>query len=82
MLPPRTPEALSACFTQAVQAQQQGDRKTAETKYRQILAAVPNHLDTAHNLAILLGDQQRHGEALALWQGVLAAAPDSIDARI
>lgn len=82
MLPPRTPEALFACFTQAVQAQQQGDRKTAETKYRQILAAVPNHLDTAHNLAILLGDQQRHGEALALWQDVLAAAPDSIDARI
>lgn len=81
-LPPRTPEALSACFAKAVQAQQQGDRATAETHYRLILDVVPQHLDTAHNLAILLGDQQRHGEALALWQGVLAAAPDSTDARI
>ncbi len=79
---PRTPEALSACFARAVQAQQLGDRTTAEANYRLILAAVPQHLDTAHNLAVLLGDQQRHGEALALWQSVLHAAPDSVDARI
>lgn len=79
---PQTPEALSACFAQAVQAQQRGDRHTAERHYRQILAVVPQHLDTAHNLAILLGDQQRHADALALWQGVLAALPGSIDARI
>lgn len=54
----------------------------AEANYRLILASAPNHLDTAHNLAILLGDQQRHGEALALWQSVLKALPDSTDARI
>jgi len=80
--PPRTPQALAACFAQAVQAQQQGDRARAEANYRQILSVVPDHLDTAHNLAILLGDQQRHGEALALWQTVLAASPRSSDARI
>ena len=55
---------LGAWFSQAAQAQQQGQGAVAETLYRRILAAVPGHLDTAHNLAVLLGDQQRHGEAL------------------
>lgn len=79
---PKTPTELTAYFAEAVQAQQRGDRATAETRYRTILAAVPGHLDTAHNLAILLGDQQRHEEALALWQNVQAAEPGSIDACI
>ena len=79
---PGTPEALFVRFSQAVQAQQQGNHALAEAAYRSILAVVPQHLDTAHNLSALLGDQQRHGDALALWQSVLAAAPDSIDARI
>lgn len=83
MRPPLTsPQALSDCFAQAVRAQQSGDRALAEANYRLILAAAPNHLDTAHNLAILLGDQQRHNEALALWQSVLKALPDCTDARI
>ncbi len=79
---PKTPAELTACFAAAVQAQQRGDRAVAEANYRSILATVPGHLDTAHNLAILLGDQQRHGEALALWQSVQAAEPGSIDACI
>lgn len=73
---------LGAWFSQAAQAQQQGQGAAAETLYRRILAAVPGHLDTAHNLAVLLGDQQRHGEALQLWQTVLQAQPRSADARI
>lgn len=73
---------LSARFSEAVRAQQAGDRNKAEMAYRSILAVSPNHLDTAHNLAILLGDQQRHGEALALWQSVLVSLPNSVDARI
>lgn len=77
-----TPQQLSTRFAEAVRAQQAGNRAQAEAAYRSILAVVPDHLDTAHNLAILLSDQQRHGEALALWQGVLAAAPESTDARI
>lgn len=80
--PPRTPEALSAYFTTAVRAQQQGDHARAEAAYRSILAVVPQHLDTAHNLAVLLGDQQRYGDALMLWQAVLAAAPGNVDAHI
>lgn len=73
---------LQGRFAEAVRAQQAGDRVRAEAAYRSILAVVPQHLDTAHNLAILLGDQQRYQEALALWQSVLAAAPDSVDASI
>ena len=73
---------LSARFGEAVRAQQAGDRHKAEIAYRSILAVAPHHLDTAHNLAILLGDQQRHEEALALWQTVLSALPGSVDARI
>lgn len=79
---PPSAAQLAARFTEAVRAQQAGDRATAEAAYRDILAVVPQHLDTAHNLAVLLGDQQRYGDALALWQGVLAAAPDSVDAHI
>lgn len=80
-LPP-TPAALSARFAQAVQAQRQGDHARAEAAYRSILAVVPQHLDTAHNLAVLLGDQQRYREALALWQSVQAVEPSSVDVCI
>lgn len=77
-----TPQALATRFDEAVRAQRAGHRKQAEAAYRSILAVVPQHLDTAHNLAVLLSDEQRHTEALALWQSVLAAQPDSIDAHI
>lgn len=80
--PPSTAQALSRLFNDAVQAQQSGQHSRAEEAYRRILGAVPDHLDTIHNLAILLSDQQRHAEALGLWQSVLTANPHSTEARI
>lgn len=52
-----------------------GERTRAERCYREVLARRPAEIAALGNLAYLLFTQERHGEALKLYDRLVAAAP-------
>jgi tetratricopeptide (TPR) repeat protein len=61
-----SPKAIERDLHQAVQQHQRGRLSAAETLYRRILAAQPNHLDALHLLGVLKQQTNRSDEALQL----------------
>lgn len=58
--------SLEQALQMAIARHRGGDLATAEGLYRQILAAVPNHLDARHLLGVACRQQGRLAEALPL----------------
>lgn len=67
--------ALSHSLLKAVELHRAGSLALAERQYRKILALLPNHPDANNNLAILLQQSQRHGEALPHLKRILEQNP-------
>lgn len=64
------------CFQRAVRLEAH-DSTAAEAAYRCAIAAAPRHADAHLNLGVLLGDQQRHAEAVALYRQGLDSGIES-----
>ncbi len=62
---------------QAWQAQQQGDTDEALARYRQAFSLNPRNAMTANNLALLLREQGRFGEAVSMLHKGLEHSPDT-----
>lgn len=60
---------------QAIAAHRAGDLASAEQHCRAALAVAPGQAAAVHHLAVLLGEQQRLGEALALFAQAVQTAP-------
>lgn len=80
---PAYPRVLSqACNRHAAALRRQGGNDAAETQYRSALSAWPDNGDAAFNLALLLQDQGRDGEALPLWRLAARLNPDDAETRL
>lgn len=62
---------------QAWQLQQQGNTDDALIQYRQAFSLNPGNAMTANNLALLLREQGRFGEAVSILRKGLAHSPDT-----
>ncbi|MCR8915857.1 tetratricopeptide repeat protein [Marinobacter panjinensis] len=62
---------------QAWQAQQQGNTEEALARYRQAFSLDPRNAMTANNLALLLREQGRFGEAASMLRKGLEHSPDT-----
>lgn len=62
---------------QAWQAQQQGNTDRALDQYRRAFSLDPRNAMTANNLALLLREQGRFGEAVSILQKGLEHSPDT-----
>ena len=69
---------LHANYAEALRAG--GDAEGAEGHARNAVRLAPGHADFHFNLALVLASRQRHGEAIDVLDGVLASAPERIDA--
>lgn len=70
-------EKLQRQFADAAQKQAAGAWREAEAAYRAILKHAPGHIDAAANLAIVLGAEGRHEEALVYVEKALRGAPNA-----
>lgn len=68
-------ESIPALFKQAVKAQQENERSVAETLYQQILAINPKHVDSLHNLGVLLRRKGELEQSVILLQKLVKIAP-------
>lgn len=68
-------------FRQALAAHQTGDVVAAESSYRQLLEAIPDHAPTLSNLASLVARRGETAEAEQLYRRAIAANPDLLDAH-
>lgn len=59
-----------------------GDLAGSERFLRQLLLVHPNDLEMLENLAVVVGRQGRHGEAVTLFERVLALAGDAVGANV
>ena len=71
---------VAEAFNLADQYQRAGDLPTAESIYRQILTALPDHVDALHRLGIVLYQQSRPLEAVEVCRRVVARRPDFAEA--
>ncbi len=68
-------------FTRALAAHQSGDHDAAETGYRELLAALPDHAAGLNNLGSLVAKRGATAEAEQLFRRAVEANPGQIDAR-
>ncbi|MBB6052247.1 tetratricopeptide repeat protein [Armatimonas rosea] len=73
--PPTAQQKASVLFNQAIQATRQGKLAQAEKLYRQMLEQDPKATVGWMNLALLLGQQKRHDEAIATAQKAVRLEP-------
>jgi hypothetical protein len=57
-------------YNVAILHRRNGQFQKAEQAYRKALENSPGHSDARHNLALLLGEQARYEEALAIWEAL------------
>lgn len=73
--PPTAQQKATVLFNQALQATRQGKFPQAEKLYRQMLELDPKAAVGWMNLALLLGQQKRHDEAIAAGQKAARLEP-------
>ena len=71
--PPPSPDALVA---HAIDAHQRGDLAAAESGYRAVLMAAPEHAHALHFLGVILYQRNRLAEALPLLERAAALIPE------
>lgn len=71
-----------AVLAAAQRAHGAGRLAEAETGYRQVLAAVPDHAEAWHYLGLVLHQRQRHDDALAAYARAAAYAPRRADTHV
>jgi tetratricopeptide (TPR) repeat protein len=59
-----------------------GDRKTAIRSYEAALRIQPDHFNSLYFLALRLGTEKRHAEALGYWSACIALRPKHSEARL
>ena len=77
---PQVTPAIAAKARRAIELHQQGELAQAESLYRQILAAMPNHFDSLHLLGVIRGQQNDFAAALQLFEQALRINPESASA--
>ncbi len=77
-VPPSHPAAL----TQAHALHKQGRLAEAEVLYRQVLKGQPRQVDALQLLALIEAQNQRHVEALSLFDAALKLRPDLVSAWV
>lgn len=84
-IPKAGPENISLdveeAFDISLKLHQGSHLDAAETLYRRILDASPDHLNTLHFFSLLCHHQQRQEEAAELIQRIIAADPENADAH-
>jgi predicted TPR repeat methyltransferase len=70
---------LEEAMAMAILFQKHGQLADAESLYREVLKAVPDHPDALHFSGVLAHQQGRSDEAIALIERSLAQAPDQPD---
>ena len=74
---PKAGNAAQQVFEYSLQLLRQGDYRTAEPLLRSLLAHNPQHADALYNLGMVLSDQRRTAEAIALLSRFVELQPDS-----
>lgn len=75
LTPPINPQPEVAWFQQGVRHESTGDRKAAESAYRNALQNNEDAANAALNLGVLLADDQRADEAIAVYRRALTLVP-------
>lgn len=75
-LPPTPPRASADALFTLAEALEACDGAAAESAYRQVLAAAPDHADAYLNLGAMLCEAGRDAEAVALYDAALARCPN------
>jgi tetratricopeptide (TPR) repeat protein len=73
--------SVEQAFAMAMQNHQAGNLQQAELLYKQVLVALPEHLDANHNLGVLYQQVARYDLALPLLQKTLALHPKFAEAH-
>lgn len=66
---------LNQLFSHATHAHQQGDYKTAESTYKQILRDFPGHPDATHFLGLIYSQKGDHINGIEYIKKAIAANP-------
>ncbi|MBF0186865.1 MAG: tetratricopeptide repeat protein [Magnetococcales bacterium] len=75
----KSPVTLEEAYALAEHCYQEGDTQQAEIIFQQILSALPDHIPTANNLAVLMIGRGAFRDAETLLSDFLSRHPDSVD---